>query len=224
MKSAAFFTLVAHSNSSQEYVLMSQTIPLTRGQAALVDDADYDRLKMWKWMLVGDGYAGRFDRTIRPPRLVYMHRLVLEAQSGQRVDHINGDKLDNRRENLRLVTAAQNQQNKRPAAHSSSGYKGVCWHQRIRKWHVRITVNGQRLHLGYYEDLETATLLYDAAARHFFGEYARPNYPDRPTSTKIAGLLAYVLALRATLYPIVKAASACGGQCVLCSRCGGHAG
>ncbi len=201
---------------------MSQTIPLTRGQSALVDDADYDNLRQWQWLLVGDGYAGRFDHTVRPHRLIYMHRSVIDAQPGERVDHINGDKLDNRRDNLRLVTSAQNQQNKRPSSNCTSGYKGVCWHKGTGKWHVRITVNGQRLHLGYYADLETAALLYDAAARHFFGEYARPNYPDRPTPPQIAGLLAHVIALRATEHPVAKTASACCGQCPLCSRCKGH--
>lgn len=180
---------------------MSQHIPLTRGQSALVDDADYDHLRQWRWMLVGEGYAGRFDRTTRPHRLVYMHRLVLDAQPGQRVDHINGDRLDNRRANLRLVTSAQNQQNRHATARGTSGYKGVCWHKGTEKWHVRITVNGHRLHLGYYSELETAALLYDAAARHFFGEFAHPNYPDQPTPSKIAGLLAHILTLRATKRP-----------------------
>jgi hypothetical protein len=203
---------------------MSKRIPLTRGQSTLVDAADYDRLSRWKWLLVGDGYAGRFDRTTRPPRLIYLHRVVLGAQSGQHVDHINGDKLDSRRDNLRLVTHRQNTQNQRISSLNTSGYKGVCWHKGTGKWHVRITVNGQRLHLGYYDDLEKATLLYDAAARHFFGQYARPNYPDRPTPPAIAGLLAQVLALRAAARPMFQTAGTCRGQCALCSRCGGHEG
>lgn len=188
---------------------MPKHIPLTRGQSALVSDADYDWLNQWRWLVVGPGYAGRFEGPKGAHRMVYMHRAVLDAQPGQRVDHINGDRLDNRRENLRLVSGSQNQQNRRLASHSTSGYKGVCWHRGTRKWHTRITVNRKRIHLGYYEDLETAALVYDAAARLFFGEYARPNYPDRPTPPRIAGLLAHVLALRATSYPLPPRAASC---------------
>ena len=176
---------------------MPRAIPLTRGESALVDDSDYDWLRQWRWLLVGPGYAGRFDRLDGTSRLIYMHRLLINAQPGQHVDHINGDRLDNRRANLRLVTNTQNQQNKRTPSHNTSGHKGVCWHKGSGKWHVRITVNGKRLHLGYTRDRETAARLYDAAARRFFGEYAHLNYPDSPTSPRIAGLLADILARHA---------------------------
>jgi len=188
---------------------VSTTLPLTRGQATLVDDADGDWLRQWRWLLVGNGYAGRFVRSGGTSRLVYLHRLLLDAGPDQRVDHINGDRLDNRRDNLRLVSHRQNQQNRRPSTDTSSGRKGVTWHARIHKWHVRITVDGQRLHLGYYADLETASRLYDAAARLFFGDYARPNEPEVPTSPKIAGLLAHVLAQRATERPVPGSKPAC---------------
>ena len=188
---------------------MSTSIPLSRGQVTLVDDADGDWLSQWRWLLVGNGYAGRFEHANHRSRLVYMHRLILEAGPDQRVDHINGERLDNRRANLRLVTRRQNQQNRRPNTHTSSGRKGVTWHTRFHKWHVRITVDGQPLHLGYYQDLETASRLYDAAARYFFGEYARPNEPDTPTSPEIAGLLAHVLALRATTPPVPAGKPVC---------------
>lgn len=178
-------------------------IPLTQGRYARVDDADIDWLRQWKWLLVGPGYAGRFDSTDGGRQIVYMHRAILDAQPGQHVDHINGDRLDNRRANLRLVTNTQNQQNKRTPSHNTSGHKGVCWHKGVGKWHVRITINGKRLHLGYTRDRETAARLYDAAARYFFGEYARLNYPDSPTSPQIAGLLADILARHAVTPPSV---------------------
>jgi hypothetical protein len=197
---------------------MPKHIPLTRGHAALVDDADYDWLSQWKWLLVGSGYAGRFHRSGGTSTLIYMHRAILGAHGDQRVDHINTNKLDNRRANLRFVTRSQNHQNRRPYPHTSSGRKGVSWHKRLGKWHVRITVNHQCLHLGYYTDLETAALLYDAAARHFFGVYARPNYPDTPTPPEIAGLLAHVLAQQATARPAVTGPTACQGRCALCRR------
>jgi hypothetical protein len=106
--------------------------------------------------------------------------VLLEAQPGQQVDHIDGDPLNNRRANLRLVTGSQNQQNRRRAANNSSGRKGVTWHQRDGRWQVRIQLAGQRIHLGYYQHLEWASSVYDAAAMCLFGEYACLNSPGRP--------------------------------------------
>lgn len=186
---------------------MPQHIPLTRGQTARIDDSDYDVVSQFKWLFVGSGYAGRFVTRNGHKKLLYLHRFLLDAQGDQRVDHINGDRLDNRRENLRLVNLYQNQQNRKCPAHSTSGKKGVCWHRTQGKWHVRISVNGIRIHLGYHNDLETAALLYDAAARRFFNGYARPNYPDKPTPPEIGLLLAHILQRRADR---VAKATGCG--------------
>ncbi|NLF02336.1 MAG: hypothetical protein GX601_15300 [Anaerolineales bacterium] len=192
---------------------MPQSIPLTRGYVTLVDDADYPTVSRWKWQYVGNSYAGRFVITDGKSKCVYLHRFLLDAPPDQRVDHINGDPLDNRRENLRLVTARQNVQNSRCAHHSLSGQKGVAWYRRKERWHVRITVDGERLHLGYYRDLETAALLYDAAARHFFGAYARPNYPNRPTPPEIALLLAE------RLHRHARRMAGCRSHCDWCDVC-----
>ncbi len=198
---------------------MSQIIPLTRGYAAVVDDSDYDLVRQSKWLFIGSGYAGRFVTIDGQKKLLYLHRFLLNAQPEQRIDHINCDRLDNRRENLRLVTLFQNQQNRKCPLGTSSGKKGVSWNRTQGKWHVRISVNGTRMHLGYYDDLETAARLYDAAARHFFNGYARPNDPDQPTPPEIGLLLAQILwkrAGRASENP------ACGGNCALCTTCGDH--
>lgn len=176
---------------------MSHTIPLTRGYTTLVDDSDYPLVSPFKWLYIGGGYAARFVTLDGQKKLLYLHRVLLNAQPDERVDHINGERLDNRRANLRLVTLCQNQQNRKCSTHTSSGKKGVSWHRSKGKWHVRISVNGTRIHLGYFHDLETAALLYDAAARHFFNGYARPNYPDRPTLPEIQTLLAQILKKRA---------------------------
>lgn len=176
---------------------MPQTLPLTRGFSALVDDSEYLCLAQWKWLYVGSGYAGRFVTANGKKSLVYLHRHLLNPDPDQRVDHINGDRLDNRRDNLRLVTVRQNHQNRRCSSRSKSGYKGVCWHKAARKWDARITMQGVRVHLGYYSDAEKAALMYDAAARHLFGEYARPNFPNRPTTPEVAQRLASILDRRA---------------------------
>jgi len=203
---------------------MSPHIPLTRGYSALVDDADHALVNQSKWLYVGSGYAGRFVTIDGKKKLLYLHRFLLNAQPDQRVDHINGDRLDCRRANLRLATTKQNVQNRRCATRSTSGKKGVCWHKGMRKWHVRITAKGTRLHLGYHDDLETAARLYDAAAKHFFGAYARPNYPEEFTPPAIGLLLAQILARRARRDAPSEEPSLCGENCALCPKCHDHAG
>ncbi len=84
---------------------MPQCLPLTRGFSALVDVSDYPALAQWKWLYVGSGYAGRFVTAHGKKSLVYLHRHLLNPDPDQRVDHINGNRLDNRRANLRCGLA-----------------------------------------------------------------------------------------------------------------------
>lgn len=162
---------------------MTHQISLGKERFALVDDIDSDRLKATQWFLSGTGYAVGFVQQDGRFRLAYMHRLVLGAEPDTLVDHINGDKLDNRRSNLRRATPEQNGQNKQLNSLSETQLKGVGWHKRRRKYHARIQLQGMRYHLGYFVDAESAALAYDAAARLLFGEFARCNYPDRETPT-----------------------------------------
>jgi hypothetical protein len=153
---------------------MSRQIPLAKGRSALVDDDDFARVSEYQWHITSSGYVAGMIIIDGAHKLVYLHRFLLNAPSGQVVDHINGDRLDNRQDNLRLVTRAQNQWN-RKVQHNRSGYKGVCWHRRKRKFYARIQANGRRYHLGYFDTAEEAAQAYDAAARRLFGEYARLN-------------------------------------------------
>ena len=89
------------------------------------------------------------------------------------IDHINGDRSDNRIQNLREATAAQNMWNSRAKATNTSGYKGVHWFRKTGKWRAAITVNRKFHSLGLYSDKEDAKAAYDAAAAKFFGEFAR---------------------------------------------------
>lgn len=165
---------------------MSHQIPLGKDQFALVDDDDFDRLRSTRWFLSGSGYAVGFVQQDGRFKLVYMHRLILGAEPDALADHINADKLDNRRSNLRLATPEQNGQNKRLNSLSETQLKGVGWHKRRRKYHARIQLLGMRYHLGYFEDAESAALAYDAAAKALFGEYAHVNFPDRATPVDIS--------------------------------------
>jgi HNH endonuclease len=149
-----------------------KTIPLTQGKVALVDDSDYEFLSARKWYYK-EGYAacntpGTYNR-----KTIRMHRLLMSPGVGQQVDHINGDMLDNRRENLRICTPTQNAANKRLSISNKTGYKGIRKRQSGR-WEARIDA---RSTLGYFDTAEEAALAYDARARERFGAFAALNFP-----------------------------------------------
>ena len=169
---------------------MCKQIPLNPDTVALVDDTDYDQVRAYNWFLSGTGYAVGFVPIDGKYKLTYLHRLLMNAQPGEIVDHINGDVLNNRRDNLRLATPQQNGQNKRLSPLSTTGLKGVGYHKKRRKYHTRIQRQGIRYHLGFFDDAETAALAYDAAARMLFGEFAVCNYPSQETPRSVALLVA----------------------------------
>lgn len=128
-------------------------IPLTQGQVALVDDEDYDYLNQWKWQthFNGTGYYGK--RNIRlesGKRTSFMlHRAIItDVPLGMQVDHIDGNGLNNQRNNLRIVTNRQNQQNLH--RDKTSIYPGVCWGKRNNKWVSKIRIGNKVKHLGYF--------------------------------------------------------------------------
>lgn len=104
---------------------------------------------------------------------ILLHRLLLTPPKDIQVDHIDGDGLNNRRSNLRLATAAQNSWNTGLKRTNTSGHKGVSWRADRGKWQVHIRVNGERLSLGHYEELQDAADAYVAAAREHHGEFAQ---------------------------------------------------
>ena len=105
----------------------------------------------------------------------YFHRLIINAPSDAKVDHKNGDTLDNRKSNLRVCTIAENVRNSVRMNRNTSGYKGVSYSKRSRKWKTTITVNNQHKHLGYFLTPEAAAMAYNIAAEKHFGEFAKYN-------------------------------------------------
>src|SRR4051812_16134246 len=97
----------------------------------LVDDTDYELLKSYSWCIAVNGYA--VARHKKAGKVIYMHRLLLNAKKGQITDHINGNRLDNRRVNLRLCSAAQNAKNQARKVNNTSGFKGVSFDKRKSK-------------------------------------------------------------------------------------------
>lgn len=132
-------------------------ISLTRGQVTIVDDEDYEYLNQWKWTADFDlhtksYYAIRKQRSTKlnqKQKFIRMHRLIMNAPKGKVVDHINHDTLDNRKENLRIVSIRQNMQNKK--IKGISKYRGVHWDKKANKWRASISINNKTKELGRFE-------------------------------------------------------------------------
>lgn len=155
-------------------------LPLTQGQIAIVDDDVYAKLSCFKWSLHGDGYAARGYNSNKRIVIVKLHHEVIgKPTEGYEVDHINGDKLDNRKDNLRFVTHQQNMWNRGKLKTNSSfasKYIGVTWRHERNKWRSRITLpNGKRMYLGSFEKEEDAAKAYNDAAKKYRGQYAKLN-------------------------------------------------
>lgn len=159
-------------------------IELSQGKHALVDDCDYEFLKQWNWVahyskstngFYADRskYVGHFNGKNKR-KTISMHRLIMkriigrELKKSEVVDHINHDPLDNRRENLRIVTRRQNTQNKKTKG--TSKYPGVYWNKEKKKWKAEIRLEGKKTHLGYFSIEKEAAKAYEQALREHVGE------------------------------------------------------
>lgn len=132
---------------------MSKKIKLTQGKYALVDNEDFQFLDQWKWFFdLRDGYARTNSGKI------LMHRLINGTPKGFITDHINRNKLDNRKENLRTVDKSLNAFNTGLWKHNKSGFKGVSWDKLNQKWRASINKNGKAFNLGRYPSLKLALL------------------------------------------------------------------
>lgn len=176
---------------------MTKIVPLSQGKVALVDDQDFEWLSQFRWCYWGT-YAMRYERKREKSdrgakrRSLQMHREILRKMhpgrtDGLMSDHINGDRLDNRRCNLRLCTSMENGRNRIGATSKTyTRYKGVflanpkyrgIYHKRkTRKpWLAVIRVNGQLKRFGPFVSETEAALAYNAAACEHFGEFAKLN-------------------------------------------------
>lgn len=130
---------------------------------ALVDSAD-EGLAALRWYLGSGGYA---MRQVRVPggkmRAEYLHRRVLGLERGDRLeaDHVDRDKLNNRRSNLRVVSRGLNEQNK-TGVRASSGVRGVHWIASREKWAARVVVDGRMVVRGYFDTVEEAAVVVAA--------------------------------------------------------------
>ena len=139
-------------------------IPLTQHRLALVDDEDFEWLNQFKWCVNSSKYVITGKNT--------MHKMIMNPPKDMQIDHVNGDRFDNRRINLRICTGSQNCMNRKPTTKGISGYRGVTWHSTTQKWRARIELNGIKISLGLFLTPEEAAQAYNQATKQYFGEFA----------------------------------------------------
>jgi hypothetical protein len=149
-------------------------IPLSDGQYALVDAADYEWLSQYHWHLCSGGYAARSENG----RRILMHREIMQPPKGMVVDHVDGSRANNCRGNLRVCTRAENQRNQRKQRGSACGFKGVGYLKGSKRCHAKVVFEGKTVWLGHFDDEVAAARAYDAKAVELFGEFARLNFPE----------------------------------------------
>lgn len=155
---------------------MCKEIKLSQGKFTIVDDEDFDDLNKNKWYCSAHGYAVRNIRINKERKAIeQMHVQIIGKRDDLKTDHINGNRLDNRKINLRFVTSKQNNQNRASKKISTSKFKGIYWYERRNKWIAQIKIGDKKYHLGCYDSEQDAAYVYNCWAESFFGEYARLN-------------------------------------------------
>jgi len=150
------------------------------GHPYLIDAEDWPRISGFKWSVSSDGGTRMYVSTRIEGKKIYLHRFLLEAPHDQRVDHRNGDPLDNRKANLRLATHQQNLFNRRKAQTygrkpTASSFKGVTWDKSCGRYKAQIMKDRVNHNLGLFMDERSAAMAYARAAQEMFGEFAYTN-------------------------------------------------
>jgi hypothetical protein len=150
-------------------------IAAVRGQIILISPEDYDLVSRYRWYIDSGGYP---RTSISRNEKLRLHNLLLPVQAGMTVDHRDGNKLNNTRDNLRYATYSVNSQGRKNIGVSSK-YRGVHRNRYSFKWIAQITIAGKVQHLGSFEAEIDAAIAYDNAAIEHFGPLARTNFHDR---------------------------------------------
>jgi len=162
-----------------------KTIKLTQGKYTLVDDEEFDKLNQYKWHAEKAPYTYYAVRSVgshAARKRIRMSRFIMNAPEKMYVDHINHDGLDNRKENLRICTHAENSRNKKSHIDGSSEYLGVSHRRYFKKngnyserWVTEIMFCNKRIYIGRYRNEIDAALSYNQKAVELFGEFANLN-------------------------------------------------
>lgn len=148
-------------------------IILSDGSIAICDAMDFDVVKDYRWSKSSGGYPFRTDNRATPRRTIRLHQALNPDWS--MTDHIDGNRLNNRRSNLRQCTSRQNNHNRKPVSGSSSKFKGVTWDNSRSKWMAAIQVDGRTKTLGRFHNEVDAANAYNAAAMQHHKEFAKLN-------------------------------------------------
>lgn len=151
-------------------------VTLTRGYETVIDKSSLPLVEGYNWytsVRPRAFYAVRSDHDGQKLKTTLMHRVIMGDPQGLEVDHINSDGLNNRLENLRVVTKEQNQRNQRASYKNACGLKGVSWHKVTQKWQSQITVDRKNFHLGLFDTPEEAHAAYVEASKNMHGEFGR---------------------------------------------------
>lgn len=149
-------------------------IKLTQDKYTIIDFDDYGLISNYKWYAHKKGNSFYVNSKIKS-KTIFLHRVILDPPENMHVDHINGDGLDNRRCNIRIVVHHQNMMNRNKRKDNISKYKGVYKRKDCNRYAARIVFNGKTIHLGNFLTDYDAARAYNEAAKKYFGEYSRLN-------------------------------------------------
>ena len=164
-----------------EQILMKELSIKGTDKKVLLDDEDFERIASFNWKITdsrndGTGLTIRWFSAVGK-RWTPIANIVLFKHKGLMIDHKDRNPFNNQKDNLRISSHSQNNQNKGKQRNSSSKYKGVTLHKRLQKFQVSIMLNGKSKFLGTFTDEIEAAKVYDKHAKIMFGEFAYLNFP-----------------------------------------------
>ena len=164
-----YTTLTKKKMRENKVIYDNDTVKLitVKGEEILIDRIDYDKIKEYYWSVNSQGYAisvinGKHKR---------LHLMILDKPKNFVIDHINGNKLDNRRSNLRICTCKENSRNVSASKNNKTGHLGISL-TKFGRYRARIMVDGKEIRLGNYVNLEDAIKARKKAEIKYFGEYS----------------------------------------------------
>lgn len=149
----------------------------SKGRKFYFDLEDYELVSKYKWYVHTNGYvrASIYDKNTKEITQILLHRLVMNADKDVIIDHISGERNDNRKRNLRNADYSTNMMNSGISKNNTSGVRGVNYDKDTGQWRVRIQVNNKRISLGSFRDIDKAISVRQQAEEKYFGEYAHKN-------------------------------------------------